>query len=172
MRETVYIAGPYRAATAEGIALNVARAESLAALAARQGLAPVVIHSMSVAVFGPEEDPETHERAIQTGEALAAQCDHFWAILDSSGGLSSGSAREFDAWAASTARSEECEAHPWAYWLDLGAERPTSCATCAFSSPVTFADGRVIHACGLIDFKAPKGGLCSNWKRAPATASL
>jgi len=100
VRETVYIAGPFRADAPEGVALNIARAESLAVLAAREGLAPVVIHSMGVAVFGPDEDPETHERAIQTGEALAAQCDHIWIIRPEGVvcDLTEGCEREWWAW--------------------------------------------------------------------------
>lgn len=43
--QVIYIAGPYRAATAEGVRLNIATARKVGTLAALKGWSPLIPHS-------------------------------------------------------------------------------------------------------------------------------
>ena len=72
----VYIAAPYASATEAGRLLNVARAVALARLAIANGLAPIVVHPMSV--------------DLALVRMVAAQGGPLWVIASSAGQLSPG----------------------------------------------------------------------------------
>jgi hypothetical protein len=116
------------------------------------GYAPVVIHSGSTRVFG--EDGEADERAVQTGEALAAQCDHFWGILRTGRKqcMSDGVRREY---------AEFLRAHPgagltgddtlrlgtWEMWLQHGVKEQGCTAPRRHRCP-TYPDDSIVACAG------------------------
>jgi len=122
MRSTVYIAGPYAAATPELIEQNVQRAQRLGRFAVAQGLAPIVPHTLGASgLYGSptEQDDGTSRRvALECSEALASRCDCFMVILRDDRTLSSGCAREEAAWNAQP-RPGFYEARTWAEWLEV-----------------------------------------------------
>jgi len=102
MRPTVYIAGPYAAATPELIEQNIQRAQRLGRFAVAQGFAPIVPHTLGASgLYGSptEQDDGTSRRvALECSEALAAGCSRLWLILRDDREPSDGCLLELDAW--------------------------------------------------------------------------
>lgn len=70
--KAVYVAGPYRAPTPEGIAENVARVKKIARLLADQGVLPIVPH---LAMSFCSDSPEDWNHALYLGLKLLERCD-------------------------------------------------------------------------------------------------
>ena len=128
MRETVYIAGPYAAASDLLIEENVARAARLGRFAVAQGFAPIVPHLLGRGgIYGnafEHDDGTSRRNALECSVALAAGCDRFWLILRDDGTASDGCIREEQAWLATFGPADEAwgdyRRMTWVKWLEAG----------------------------------------------------
>lgn len=101
----VYVAGPFGDEDEDVVRQNVLRACSVSLFAVTMGLSPIVPHpGIMAGAFGKEASSAERERGIRMVivqvRFVAQSFDgRFWAIRTPSGGLSSGTHREMEAFA-------------------------------------------------------------------------
>jgi len=78
MIRAVYVAGPIKADTLEGIRLNCARAAEVAYQLSRAGFAVVCVHPLAwfeISMSGEEVEADRHEQVLEQDLELLARCD-------------------------------------------------------------------------------------------------
>jgi len=110
-RAPVYVAAPYGDPDPQVRDLNADRAELIARLAAREGLAPLVVHSMiHRGVLGDDSDPAQRAAGIGVSLSLLAVIrasvhGQLWVLLRDDGERTDGVLKEIRLWERGTGRA-------------------------------------------------------------------
>lgn len=121
-RSPVYVAGPYAGDTEAEILVNVHRACCLARLAVASQLAPIVVHpAIEAQAYGRDEIPQERAAGLDCALALVELTARhsggkLWILTRGDGSLSTGTARELEAWKGVRRGHREVRRGSWAQW--------------------------------------------------------